>query len=150
MSDKDDCISRQWLMECVSEGWIKFDTKKDENRFMHLVRDIAPSAQPEPTQEMQDILDYLNTVLHPIVSPEHWDVYSRLHDMVSSLPSAQPEHPKGHWIVWGGMDIPENHGRHICSLCGEFAPVRYEKPLIKENLSNFCPNCGADMRGGGE
>ena len=51
--------------------------------------------QPEPTQEIQDILDYLDTVLHPIVSPEHWDVYSKLHDMVSSLPSAQPE-PK--WI----------------------------------------------------
>jgi len=64
------------------------------------------------------------------------------------LPSAQPEHPKGHWIVWGGMDIPENHGKHICSVCGEFAPVRHEKPLIKEYLSDFCPNCGADMRGG--
>ena len=34
-------------MECVNEGWIKFDTEKDENRFIHLVRDIAPSAQPE-------------------------------------------------------------------------------------------------------
>lgn len=43
----DDCISRQWLIDCVNEGWIKFDTKKDENRFIHLVRDIAPSAQPE-------------------------------------------------------------------------------------------------------
>ena len=43
----DDLISRQWLMECVNEGWIKFDTEKDENRFIHLVRDIAPSAQPE-------------------------------------------------------------------------------------------------------
>ena len=42
-----DLISRQWLMECVNEGWIKFDTEKDENRFIHLVRDIAPSAQPE-------------------------------------------------------------------------------------------------------
>ena len=42
-----DSISRQWLMECVNEGWIKFDTEKDENRFIHLVRDIAPSAQPE-------------------------------------------------------------------------------------------------------
>lgn len=41
----DDTISRQWLMECVNEGWIKFDTEKDENRFVHLVRDIAPSAQ---------------------------------------------------------------------------------------------------------
>lgn len=44
-----DLISRQWLMECVNEGWIKFDTDKDANRFIHLVRDIAPSAQPEPT-----------------------------------------------------------------------------------------------------
>ena len=42
-----DLISRQWLMECVNEGWIKFDTEKDENRFIHLVRDIAPSAQPD-------------------------------------------------------------------------------------------------------
>lgn len=42
-----DTISRQWLMECVNEGWIKFDTEKDENRFIHLVRDMAPSAQPE-------------------------------------------------------------------------------------------------------
>lgn len=40
----DNSISRQWLMDCVNEGWIKFDTEKDENRFIHLVRDIAPSA----------------------------------------------------------------------------------------------------------
>jgi len=43
----NDCISRKWLMECVEEGWIKFDTEKDENKFIHLVRDTAPSAQPE-------------------------------------------------------------------------------------------------------
>ena len=43
----DDTISRQWLMECVNEGWIKFDTEKDENRFIHLVRDIAPSAHSD-------------------------------------------------------------------------------------------------------
>ena len=42
-----DLISRQWLMECVNEGWIKFDTEKDANTYIHLVRDIAPSAQPE-------------------------------------------------------------------------------------------------------
>ena len=41
----NDLISRKWLMECVEEGWIKFDTQEDENRFVHLIRDIAPSAQ---------------------------------------------------------------------------------------------------------
>ena len=43
----DDLISRKWLMECVEEGWIKFDTEKDKNKFVHLVRDTASSAQPE-------------------------------------------------------------------------------------------------------
>lgn len=33
----DDSISRKWLMECVEEGWIKFDTQEDENRFVHLI-----------------------------------------------------------------------------------------------------------------
>ena len=42
-----DLISRQWLMECVNEGWIKFDSEKDKNKFIHLVRDTAPSAEPE-------------------------------------------------------------------------------------------------------
>lgn len=43
----DDLISRKWLVECIEEGWIKFDTEKDANIYIHLVRDIAPSAQPE-------------------------------------------------------------------------------------------------------
>ncbi len=43
----NDLISRKWLMECVEEGWIKFDTETDKNKFIHLVRDTAPSAQPE-------------------------------------------------------------------------------------------------------
>ena len=43
----DDLISRKWLIECVEEGWIKFETEKDKNKFIHLVRDTAPSAQPE-------------------------------------------------------------------------------------------------------
>lgn len=50
-----------------------------------------PSAQPERSSEIQDILEYLDTVLHPIISPDHWNVYSELHDMISMLPSAQPD-----------------------------------------------------------
>lgn len=54
----NDSISRQWLIECVNEGWIKFDTEKDENRFIHLVRDIAPSAQPEYQEALNWLLTY--------------------------------------------------------------------------------------------
>lgn len=32
-----------------------------------------------------EILSYLDTELHPIVSPEHWNIYSELHDMIAIL-----------------------------------------------------------------
>ena len=51
------------------------------------------------------------------------------------LPSAQPR--KGKWIDSGyGVE---------CSLCGEW----YPHASIARNQLNFCPNCGADMRQGG-
>ena len=46
---------------------------------------------PEPCEEAQHILDYLDNVLHPLVSPEHWNAYSELYDMIAALPSAQPK-----------------------------------------------------------
>lgn len=56
-----------------------------------LALEALPSARPEPCEDVQYILDYLDNVLHPLVSPEHWNVYSELHDMIASLHSAQPE-----------------------------------------------------------
>ena len=47
----------------------------------------------------------------------------------------QPERKKGKWIdKSGGIDGAWNY----CSVCGEQAI----------DLFDFCPNCGADMRGG--
>ena len=46
----EDCISRKYLIEAVEEGWIKFDTENDSNRYIHLVRDIAPSVTPKPKE----------------------------------------------------------------------------------------------------
>lgn len=91
-----DLISRKWLMECVDEGWIKFDTEKDTNTYIHLVRDIAPSAQPERR--------------------------------------------KGKWIYrpeigWGEA--------WVCSECEEIT----KSTIMGKPRYNFCPMCGADMRG---
>ena len=104
----DDLISRKWLMECVNEGWIKFDTEKDKNTYIHLVRDIVPSAQPK--------------------------------------------RKTGKWV----------HGREIArEMVGDaVVAIFYEswqcsecKCIVEEErepLWNFCPNCGADMRGESE
>lgn len=50
------------------------------------------------------------------------------------------ERPQGKWI--------EKHNYlslvyHVCSICRQ-EPLELEE---YESLSNFCPNCGADMRG---
>ena len=52
---------------------------------------------------------------------------------LEDLPSAHPERPKGEWV-----EKPHVYGVAYCSLCD------YE---LHTNDTNFCPNCGADMRG---
>ena len=64
-------------------------------------------------------------------------------DDVRKLPSVQPSR-KGHWIEgeeWcetvNGFERWGND--YTCSECG--------LPLGRYTLTDFCPNCGADMRG---
>ena len=81
-----------------------------------------------------EILEYLDNVLHSLVSPEHWNVYSELHDMVEDLPSA--DRPQGKWKA-------KSFHEYFCDNCGfSFDMMKCD---FLENM-NFCPNCGADMR----
>lgn len=54
-------------------------------------------------------------------------------DILERVPSAQPQRNKGKWITIsdGYVDVV------MCDRCGK----------MTDNISNFCPNCGADMRG---
>lgn len=63
--------------------------------------------------------------------PDWLTVWKYLHQ----LPSAQPERKKGHWIK---QELAPQT-LLFCSLCG------CKKP--QGVVGNFCPNCGADMRG---
>lgn len=84
-----------------SDWWRK--EAAEFRRFVSLLKELEvtqtmiqrinhlPSAQPEQSTDIQDILQYLDNVIHPLVSPENWNVYSELHDMISNLPSAQPK-----------------------------------------------------------
>lgn len=58
--------------------------------------------------------------------------------LLDKLPSVTPTRPKGKWIA------QENEEMQIvgyyCSNC--------DMPMETENKTRFCPNCGADMRGG--
>ena len=68
-----------------------------------------------------------------------WRVHFRV------LPSAQPMRKKGKWVY--AEDEYGIDGYH-CNQCGFFVPWDYIHKFINyiEDY-NFCPNCGADMRG---
>ena len=67
--------------------------------------------------------------------------------VISMAIEALKDRPQGEWIEATGMMPPEFHGHHYCSECGNFANM--EPPFgNREDLSKFCPKCGADMRGG--
>lgn len=84
------------------------------------------------------------------------DCINGVEEVLRSLPSAQPERKKGIWqeITEGdcsgydptlaGYDDPVVG--YVCSCCR----YGYEKEMMGDTLFNFCPNCGADMRGGEE
>ena len=61
------------------------------------------------------------------------------------LPAVQPEPHEGYWI--GG------DGSYICSECNS-SPMDFIETMgssfnaYVETLMNFCPNCGARMKGG--
>lgn len=66
------------------------------------------------------------------------DGYARIRSDVLLMPSAQPERKKGKWIC-----LQRHH--HKCSVCGNFLDFRGVN--AGRGDANFCPNCGADMRG---
>lgn len=52
----------------------------------------------------------------------------------------------GLWIGLVGMQPPEYQGRSRCSHCGRLAP----EWRGREQLTEYCPRCGAKMDGGTE
>lgn len=61
--------------------------------------------------------------------------------ILEELPSAQPERNKGEWLEWwpgeAALIMTGEEMLWMCSVCEAKFTER----------KNFCPNCGADMRG---
>lgn len=130
-----DCISRQDAINAINACCVKYD--------------ISPNYDDKRTDK-EKFYDW-------------WDMHKVLSmRIINDLPSASTEfstfsdklwkiayergkeegRKKGKWLRCG------NH--HLCSECDEWALTRWDEDECDEVdiLTDFCPNCGADMREG--
>ena len=145
----NDCISRQAAIDAVNE-WLKLYVI---NRTMSNITSIQDILRQLPSAQQERIL-YANMsdaefekwlYEHGICNPNIHEsipcdaVPLLIDNAISELPSAQLEQKKGEWIP-----VTNGRGGFECDQCHNYAPS-YQDGV--EWLSDFCPNCGADMRG---
>lgn len=86
-----------------------------------------------------DVLDLLNDLANDF--GDNYELYSTLFDSVDGMEAANVEKlPKtGQWVEIMVGDMPAQ----ACDCCGTFYPLAHTGGGY-----HYCPNCGADMRGG--
>ena len=103
-----------------------------------------PSAHPEPCEDavsrkaVYDAMVEKGQRSRRYKLGEIWELNgTEIREALDTVPSVTPKRKRGKWIdetfkPWGLVYHP-----YRCDQCGEHS----------EADSNFCPNCGADMRG---
>lgn len=124
-----------------------------------------PYEMRNPTeQEQKSIDDYVESISKPTgfnafgdscldcvsreavlnILPKYRLEESKIAEETKALPSITPERPKGEWIsAKVGKLFPSND--YKCSKCGNI--LDFDGVNVGRGDANFCPNCGADMRG---
>ena len=101
---------------------------------------ISRQAAIDALEEQLDYLQMLNKDENP-TAENKWYGVNWARNTIAELPSAQPERQRGKWLKeYGDGEIGHRPIYLFCSRCNETTAFRYD----------FCPNCGADMRGGEE
>ena len=142
----DKLISQQAAVDALKEL-----TANGTNRGMVFGEDavhrieILPSAQPEHCEDAvsrEAVLSMIDTYMNKSVELHYLPTSDGIKKLISILPPAKPERPKGRWIP-----TASGKGRHECSRCHEYAPCYQDG---SEHLSTFCVLCGAKMERGEE
>ena len=100
---------------------------------------------------MNDLIYKEDAIKAAIIAADEWDGGFNIQreemitDAINALTSVNPEPKNGRWYKPTGMMPPEYAGRYRCSECDGFA--MHDWKSHREVLTDFCPWCGADMRG---
>lgn len=145
-----ELIDKQTAIDAIKKEYtICFD--KDESGLelaLKLIKAL-PSAQPEMTDEQFE--EYCRKRCLSVVTNEFMeDVRKMVPPVWVDMPSAQPKH--GKWIEReSGIEDKESGFETViaCSCCDFPATTFYSEDCESRTQirTDFCPNCGADMRG---
>jgi len=124
-----DAISREALRKAIEEVEDNYDgyEPNDLGKFMCKVDDLIDNAPPVEVYTKDDMAGAYNE------------------GYVCGNKEAGKARPQGKWKTNEGYDGDEYYE---CSNCGE--PWFLSAGTPKDNNMNFCPNCGAEMKGGVE
>lgn len=145
--ENEDCISREAVIRLVEQY-----PSIIGNRCSGLISDIkhlppvTPSYNSIKTElkscedciSRQAVLDYAKDTCVDLDKYEDTEVFC---DEIKAMSPVIPQRPKGKWIL--NSDYPD---RLICEKCkAQFDMWHWESKQM-----HYCPNCGAEMSGGGE
>ena len=104
----------------------------------------------EDTISRQAAIEAVDECTKLKITDDFYTVYTEdMKDMIADIPTADVrENVKGKWIDGKVKHIKNGELRNVreCSECGSSYFV-YDNYNSVDEIPNFCPNCGADMRG---
>lgn len=153
-SDKDKNVvtitDEQAIEHLRSTGWMQnHDREMYESGLRKQLADdsrgydaLIPSEDTISRKAAIECLEHLSACDEPFVEIGTDDEtfigkYEAITE-ISDLPPAQPERKTGKWVVTSEF---EDCRYAKCNQCNVTQVFYYNKPL-----TNYCPNCGADMR----
>ena len=79
-----------------------------------------------------------------------WIRYKMFENAIDNAPTIEPQRMrgKGRWnVYYHGEENGKSIFSYSCNQCGYGAPYNFIGGVCEQKKWNFCPNCGADMRG---
>ena len=125
MTDKEvlswiDTVIADYMYDSVEEELIEVSNR---------VHDLFESFEMLAKQSCEDAISRANAIDALNQSVNLFEATDRIEE----LPPVKPQNKSGEWIkpIYQSLESPK------CNICRKRSP----------DLYNFCPNCGADMRG---